>query len=46
MRLYPKVRLIALRLGWKGQTFTNTLAYYKTEIVTTVKSLIVQGPVL
>jgi hypothetical protein len=28
-----------IRLGWKGQTVTNALAYYKTELSAVVKSL-------
>ncbi len=33
-----------LRLGWKGLPRTNTLAYYESLKITTVKSFIVQGP--
>jgi hypothetical protein len=32
-----------LRLGWKGLTGTNTLAYYKNLLITAVKSYIVQA---
>ncbi len=30
--------------GWKGLTVINTIAYYNTELITTVKSFIVQTP--
>jgi hypothetical protein len=45
MGLHLKGMLVALskniRLGQKRLTVTNTLAYYDTELITTVKSLIV-----
>jgi len=31
-----------IRLGWKGPTMTNTPAYYCKELITTIKSFIVQ----
>ncbi len=31
-----------IRLGWKGPTVTNTLAYNGTEFIPAVKSFIVQ----
>jgi hypothetical protein len=33
-----------IRLGRKGLTVTNTLAYFKTELIAAVKSLIVLAP--
>jgi hypothetical protein len=33
-----------IRLGWKGLTGPNTLAYCKNPLITTVKSFIVQAP--
>ncbi len=33
-----------IRLGWKGLSGTNTLAYYKNLYFMTVKSFIVQAP--
>ncbi len=35
-----------IRLGWKGLPKTNTLAYCKNPSITTVKSFIVQWPML
>ncbi len=35
-----------IRLGLKGLPETNTLAYFKNPLITTVKSFIVQAPVL
>jgi hypothetical protein len=35
-----------IRLGWMLMEVANTLAYYDTATVTTVKSLTVQWPVL
>jgi len=32
-----------IRLGWKGLTVTNALAYCGTELITAVKSFIVPG---
>jgi hypothetical protein len=32
------------RLGWKSMQVANTLAYYNTAIITTVKSFIVLAP--
>ncbi len=36
--------LANIRHGWKLLTVTNTLAYYKTETITTVKSFYSTGP--
>ncbi len=33
-----------IRLGWKGLSGTNTLAYYENPYITAVKSFIVQAP--
>ncbi len=33
-----------IRLGWKGLPGTNTLAYYKNQQTTSVKSFIVKAP--
>ncbi len=33
-----------VRLGWKSMQVANTLAYYYTAIITTVKSFILQAP--
>jgi hypothetical protein len=33
-----------LRLGWKGLTGTNTLAYYKHSLIAVVKSFITLTP--
>ena len=33
-----------IRLGWKSMQVANTLAYYDTAIISTVKSFIVQAP--
>ena len=35
---------INIRLGWKGLSETNTLAYYKYPYITAVKSFIVKAP--
>ncbi len=35
-----------IRLHKRGLRVTNTLAYYVTELITTVKIFIVQGPIL
>jgi hypothetical protein len=34
-----------IRLGWKELGVTNGLAYYGTDLITSVKSLIVATPV-
>jgi hypothetical protein len=43
----PTFKALALpaniRLGWKYLTVTNTLAYYGTELITTIKSFKVQA---
>ncbi len=31
-----------IRLGWKKLTVTNTLAYYDMEVITAVKSFVVE----
>jgi hypothetical protein len=33
-----------IRLSWKWLTVANSLAYYDTELIKTVKSFIVQAP--
>jgi hypothetical protein len=33
-----------VRLGWKCQTLSNTLAYYDTATINAMKSFIVQAP--
>jgi hypothetical protein len=46
--LHSNIRLLALptiiRLGWKLMEMPNTLAYYDTATIMSVKSFIVQGP--
>jgi len=36
-------RLVKLILGWEGLTARDTLTYYDTELITAVKSCIVQA---
>jgi hypothetical protein len=45
MGLNSKGRLLtsSAKLGWKGLTMANPLAYYDTELIAAAKSLIVQA---
>ncbi len=47
MRLYLNGKFKALpaniRLGWKRETLTNTLAYYSMKLFTSVKSFTAQA---
>ncbi len=42
--LSPELRCSTIKLKWKGLTLTNTSAYYKSKIITAIKSLIVPAP--
>jgi hypothetical protein len=48
--VHSNSRLLALpaniKLGWKRMSVVNALAYYIPATITTVKSFILQGPML
>jgi hypothetical protein len=41
-----RARPLDIRLGWKGLSGTNTLAYYENQSITAVISFIIQAPSL
>jgi hypothetical protein len=45
-RLVPWLGILDIRLEWKLLKVTSTQAYYNTVTITTVKSVIVQAPLL
>ncbi len=45
VEIHSKFRLLdfeSIRLGWKGLVMTNALAFYKTELISTIEIFTVQ----